>query len=60
MFFVQHQCFWFQNQQVKKHKCLVERGVATKRFFYEQFFAKSESNSFFGHILVDAQKALEK
>ena len=31
--FVEHQCFWFQKTQVKKHQFLVKRGVATKRFF---------------------------
>ena len=33
MFFVQHQCFWFQKTQVEKHQFWVKRGVATKRFF---------------------------
>ena len=33
MFFVQHQCFWFQKTPVEKHQFLVKRGVATKRFF---------------------------
>ena len=31
--FVQHQCFRFQKQEVKKHQFLAKRGVATKRVF---------------------------
>ena len=45
---VQHECFWFQNKQLKQHKCLVKRWVATKRvLFINLCFAKCEKLSFF-------------
>ena len=63
MFLVQHECFWFQNKQLKKHKFLVKRGVATERFFINLCSAKCEKLSFWGgpflgQILVVVQKAL--
>ena len=61
MFFVEHQCFWFQKTQVKKHQFLVKRGVATKRFFLITCVLKNAKSyrfffPFFGQILVDVQK----
>ena len=60
MFFVQHQCFWFQKTKLKTHKFLVKKKVATKRvFFMSLCFAKCEKFSFFAHflpIMVDVQK----
>ena len=47
MFFVQHECFWFQHKQLKKHNFLVKRGVATNVFFINLCFAKCEKLSFF-------------
>ena len=51
-FLIFHLCFLFNinvvgfKQQVEKHQCLVKRGVATKRSFYNLCFVKSEK--FFG------------
>ena len=63
MFFVQHECFWFQNKQLKKHNFLVKRGVATKRFFYQPVFCKMWKDivlfwPFICPILVDVQNTL--
>ena len=57
--------FWFQNKQLKKHKFLVKRGVATKRFFYQPVFCKMSKVivfvcPFLGHILVDVQESTIK
>ena len=56
--------FWVSKTQVKKHQFLVNRGVATKRFFFNNLcFEKCEKLSFsfwpfFVQILVDVQKTL--
>ena len=39
--FVQHECFWFQNKQLKKkHIYLVKRGGCNKTVFYQPVFCK--------------------
>ena len=38
-------------QTTKKQNCLVKRGVATKRFFYEPVFCKMSKVIVFGAIL---------
>ena len=52
--FVQHQCFWFQNKQLKKQKFLVKRGVATKRvFLWTCVLQNVKSYRFLGHFLAN-------
>ena len=64
MFFVEHQCCWFQKTQAEKHQFWVKRGVATESFFVEPVFCKCESYRFlfglFWYILVDVQKHYKK
>ena len=61
MFFVQHQCFWFQKKQVEKQDVLVKRGAATISFRLSTcVFQNVKSYRFFVaislQILVDAHK----
>ena len=60
-FLVQHQCFWFQNKQVRKK---IKRRVATKRFFMNLCLQIVKGHRFFGalfwQILIDVRKALQK
>ena len=55
--------FGLKTNNLKKHKCLVKRGAATKRFFFNLWFAKYEKLSSLGggvffQFLVDVQITL--
>ena len=54
MFFVQHQCFWFQNKQLNKTEIFGQKGGCNKTvFFYEPVFCKmSKVIVFLGHFLA--------
>ena len=61
MFFVQHQCLWFQTNKFKNIKFSQEGGCNKTFFFNEPVFAKCESYRFLalsGQIWVDVQKTL--
>ena len=50
--FVQHQCFWFQKNQVEKQQFLVKRGVSTQRVFLSTCVLQNvKSYRFFCHFL---------
>ena len=48
MFFVQHECFWFENKQ-QKHKFWVKRGGLQQNvFLYQPVFCKMSKVIFLG------------
>ena len=48
LFSVQHKCFWFQNKQLRKHKCWSRGGLQQTFFVINLCFAECEKLSFFG------------